>query len=890
MNRSHRAKLVLGCVYAAGTLGCGPRDDAEQVGVARQADVGDPVLTVPLPSEINCPADDGSGFSHVAISVGGVPAPLIGHPELGNRPLLATNCRNQSGNTIYFVDPLSDPVQVVDTITTSVAPRFGWGALAFRGDLATPDLLACANPESSATAHDIYSINLADGTATKLFSALDENGLPATTDGKPFCDGLAWDPWNDTIYMSPDISDTVYHYTGTGSGTQIGRLIRTLPVPTECFDPSIPTGNSGIEAVGPDLLLACDGNANVYQIRQADSVLVRTYSSGAERAEDLECDRFTFGPDVSVAWTKDAFTSRFLSFEVPPGTCGICRNGTLGDRADLTTLPAADQQELANLLSEYLTGEIVAEHDLNGGFWHNGPGFIPAHRGYIGGFEIWMINVKGISKYVPLPKWNPALPIPAAFQPVDHEACTAAGAIPGTNPGNLCGDNANPNPAIPLPADLVYAGPTPQDGGLCAYTSIEDLRNGSSGRVRLESGYHNPVHGAVGGPSGAMSYFFSPAALVFFPWHAFVDDIAMKWECACQNLCQACVDTWSAVPLTAALAGDAAKRPRTADTAPIGFWWWFEDFIMPPELSPAVVVDHAGFHLQGTVQGGAELVPGHVGQALRLDGGDDFVEVSDRTAGQVGSSDFSVDAWVKTAAAGVEPIVDKRSGNGSGYSLFARDGFVALHLGTANSSATFVAATGRIDDGAWHHVAAVVNRSIPGQSGLFVDGAAVLRFDATTFVGDIASNARFWIGRSQFSRDLGVPHADFFQGEIDELALVRFALSDDLVASIFIAGTAGKLGSLGNLPTWAEQPVCLIQLGDAIDELPEEDRAVFAMLYAEIVDAIHRGMPGVARNKLRELRDLAMQLAEPTFTMGAHFHRIAAVAAACHEQRELVLN
>src|SRR5690606_26947717 len=49
-------------------------------------------------------------------------------------------------------------------------------------------------------------------------------------------------------------------------------------------------------------------------------------------------------------------------------------------------------------------------------------------------------------------------------------------------------------------------------------------------RTTLESGYHNGVHVAVGGAMGA---FKSPAAPIFWLWHAFVDDVWFDWQCEC---------------------------------------------------------------------------------------------------------------------------------------------------------------------------------------------------------------------------------------------------------------------------------------------------------------------------------------------------------------------
>ena len=301
-----------------GVFGSGPAQGA----------VGDRVRTVTLPPEIECRVEGVA--DHVAISVAVVPRTVLGIP--GDRALLATSCRSAQGSTIYFVDPGPPDRSVSEFAGTVVqppqgplitkmngtvfAPPNGWGAFAFRGEVIPQDMLACSNPASSDEPHGIYSIDLRTGAARHLFDARTATGEPATTPGLPYCDGLAWDAANDTIYMSPDISDTVYHYDLTGTeillpGSTPQRPLR-LNVPSGCFArdaTGIISGNSGIAVVGPNLLLACNGEERIFEIKQSDGEVVRSFPSGAERAEDLECDRMTFGPGLSVAWTKDAFHS-----------------------------------------------------------------------------------------------------------------------------------------------------------------------------------------------------------------------------------------------------------------------------------------------------------------------------------------------------------------------------------------------------------------------------------------------------------------------------------------------------------------------------------------------------------------------------------------------------
>lgn len=212
-------------------------------------------------------------------------------------------------------------------------------------------------------------------------------------------------------------------------------------------------------------------------------------------------------------------------------------------------------------------------------------------------------------------------------------------------------------------------------------------------------------------------------------------------------------------------------------------------------------------------------------------------------------------------------------------------------------------------DGQWHHVAAVVSRhdneeKDDGEEGgvaiaLFVDGEVVSQFDSTDLVDEASSHSRLWIGRSQAHRFNDHPkdgeddnHSKnrrngfvFFKGELDEIDLFRSALSRDLVASIYIAGSAGKFGSLGNLPTSAGRPPCLVELGEMVDAVPEA--AALSPLYDEVIEGLRQGKDRLARQRLREFRDQALEMAgEPTF-LNIELHVIHHQSDACLQQRDL---
>src|SRR5262245_7466602 len=86
----------------------------------------------------------------------------------------------------------------------------------------------------------------------------------------------------------------------------------------------------------------------------------------------------------------------------------------MGHRSDLNALPASERQALVNLILQYLNDQVIADH-LN--IVHSGEQLFIGHRAYIGGLETWL-GQQGASRFVPLPAWDPANPIPAEFNAV----------------------------------------------------------------------------------------------------------------------------------------------------------------------------------------------------------------------------------------------------------------------------------------------------------------------------------------------------------------------------------------------------------------------------------------------------------------------------------------
>ncbi len=139
-------------------------------------------------------------------------------------------------------------------------------------------------------------------------------------------DGLAYDGSDDTLWASPDVSATVYHYDLAGN--LLGSFV---PAIGAC-------GNSGIAVGGPKLYLANNGCSEIYEVNKDGSGSVLFASFAPFRLEDLECDNETFaGVGKGAIWSQDAYDRILNAWEIPADQCAAGGGGEVeicGDGID----------------------------------------------------------------------------------------------------------------------------------------------------------------------------------------------------------------------------------------------------------------------------------------------------------------------------------------------------------------------------------------------------------------------------------------------------------------------------------------------------------------------------------------------------------------------------
>ena len=155
-------------------------------------------------------------------------------------------------------------------------------------------------------------------------------------------------------------------------------------------------------------------------------------------------------------------------------------------------------------------------------------------------------------------------------------------------------------------------------------------------------------------------------------------------------------------------------------------------------------------------------------EALSLDGSNDYVDIpgGDGSFGDFNTSNFTSELWFKT---------DSDSGTliGAGSSadfwrVYLEDGYAKFDFDTGGNASNPAISSEKVDDGEWHHIAAV--RTANRSGSLYLDGNLV---DTTSYTknSSIDVSSDVYIGNFTDGND-------YFDGEIDEVRVWNVARSE----------------------------------------------------------------------------------------------------------------
>jgi hypothetical protein len=184
----------------------------------------------------------------------------------------------------------------------------------------------------------------------------------------------------------------------------------------------------------------------------------------------------------------------------------------------------------------------------------------------------------------------------------------------------------------------------------------------------------------------------------------------------------------------------------------------------------------------GTLVGGASYAAGEVGQAFSFDGTNGYVSIPDSPSLDTFVSSITIEAWIKVNQFNSYPdwngIVTK--GNSS-WRLARYGNSSVIGFSTSGLSNVDLPGTQNVNDGQWHHVAAVYDGT---NKYIYVDGVLDATVPAT---GTIAQNSYpVCIGEN------GEALGHLWNGLIDEASIYNRALSALEIQTIYAAGSGGK--------------------------------------------------------------------------------------------------
>ncbi len=220
--------------------------------------------------------------------------------------------------------------------------------------------------------------------------------------------------------------------------------------------------------------------------------------------------------------------------------------------------------------------------------------------------------------------------------------------------------------------------------------------------------------------------------------------------------------------------GSASGTSRAAPVA----WWTFNDGPGSGTAVNSVSPYHGALQNMDNSAWSTDT-PSGTGYSLGFDGTNQYVNVPDHEAVDIGTSSFSVSMWLKRERDGrIEGLLDHESGGANlyGYQTLLLDNNRLRVRVQDRSNHVLIdsnnAPEGKITaDGEWHHVVFAANRD-PNSAAVggvfYIDGVRQAPGSMANVTGDLSTDQDFWIGILNGN--------EAFQGNIDEVQVYQQAL------------------------------------------------------------------------------------------------------------------
>lgn len=214
------------------------------------------------------------------------------------------------------------------------------------------------------------------------------------------------------------------------------------------------------------------------------------------------------------------------------------------------------------------------------------------------------------------------------------------------------------------------------------------------------------------------------------------------------------------------------------------------------EASGTIAVDYSGAAHNGTNNGGLTLgatgprPPSYQGfnsgkLAYQFDGSSSYIDCGTGPS-LSGTTDFTLEAWVNTTATTIGQIVQQRyaSGfNGEYYLEVNANGTVSFFLYGGGATQFSFSSPNSVNDGNWHHIAAVRRNGTNGV--IYIDGTAAATQNTAT-IAPLDKTFITYIGADMRDK------VSFFNGSISDVAIYPYALP---ASRIGLHAYNGRLGN-----------------------------------------------------------------------------------------------
>ncbi|MEW5805648.1 MAG: LamG-like jellyroll fold domain-containing protein [Patescibacteria group bacterium] len=210
-------------------------------------------------------------------------------------------------------------------------------------------------------------------------------------------------------------------------------------------------------------------------------------------------------------------------------------------------------------------------------------------------------------------------------------------------------------------------------------------------------------------------------------------------------------------------------------------YWDFEESSWTNNCSTNTVLDKSGYDGHGkscpNSTGPTTPVSGKIGNAVSLDGTEDYIDIPDLSLGSDGTySSFTLLAWVYANNKTHQVIWGDNQNSCDMLDYYGVD----IRLGADTNCAAW--SSTRPSYGAWHHLVLSVNDSTTAK--LYLDGSLVSQKDISGFT-------QYWGNGNEILSFLGRDYCSggdcWLDGMLDEVRIYTRSLSDEEVKAIYNA-------------------------------------------------------------------------------------------------------